>query len=113
LLSSGAGGGGAHPGGAHEAASNEAGAIDVAQHELHQLGHDFFHCFVFFLPSYLFFLSAGKYITKKLFQFYLFRTNEQLANRATQSVQVECEVGNFVFRPTLIGDWLLRDSTTK
>jgi hypothetical protein len=45
--------GGAHPGGAHEAAGNEADAVDVAQYELHQLGHEFFHRrrLVVFFPS--------------------------------------------------------------
>jgi hypothetical protein len=39
----GAGGGGAHPGGAHEPTGDEAEAVDVAEHQSHELTHQFLH----------------------------------------------------------------------
>jgi hypothetical protein len=38
-----------HPGGTHEAARNEAGAVDLVEHQSHQLRHEFLIVFVVLL----------------------------------------------------------------
>jgi cytochrome c biogenesis protein CcdA len=48
------------PGGAHEAASNEADAVDVTQHELHKLRHEFLHHPLSFFLAFVFVFVFGQ-----------------------------------------------------